>query len=71
MQTGYAAGCRVEEARGAADRARVELIEHLKLAGYFLIVWDWWRFCREQKILAQGRDRLPISAVATRSASRR
>src|ERR1700688_3875431 len=31
------------------------LIERLKLAGYFLIVWDLVRFCREQNILLQGR----------------
>src|SRR6202051_2774166 len=31
------------------------LIEKLKLAGYFLIVWDLVRFCREQNILLQGR----------------
>ena len=39
------------------------LIEHLKLAGYFLIVWDLVRFCREQKILAQGRGSAANSAV--------
>ena len=31
------------------------LIGELELAGYFLIVWDIVRFCREQNILAQGR----------------
>jgi error-prone DNA polymerase len=39
------------------------LIEHLKLAGYFLIVWDLVRFCREQKILVQGRGSAANSAV--------
>ncbi len=39
------------------------LIEHLKLAGYFLIVWDLVRFCREQNILAQGRGSAANSAV--------
>jgi error-prone DNA polymerase len=39
------------------------LIEKLKLAGYFLIVWDLVRFCREQKILAQGRGSAANSAV--------
>ncbi len=39
------------------------LIEHLKLAGYFLIVWDLVRYCREQKILAQGRGSAANSAV--------
>jgi len=33
----------------------LKLIEKLKLAGYFLIVWDLVRFCREQNILLQGR----------------
>src|SRR5258706_2538828 len=39
------------------------LIEKLHLAGYFLIVWDIIRFCREQKILVQGRDSSANSAV--------
>src|SRR6202158_1942790 len=41
----------------------LSLIEKLKLAGYFLIVWDLVRFCREQKILAQGRGSAANSAV--------
>jgi error-prone DNA polymerase len=39
------------------------LIEKLHLAGYFLIVWDIVRFCREQKILVQGRGSAANSAV--------
>jgi error-prone DNA polymerase len=39
------------------------LIEKLKLAGYFLIVWDLVRFCREQNILMQGRGSAANSAV--------
>ena len=39
------------------------LIEKLKLAGYFLIVWDIVRFCREQRILVQGRGSAANSAV--------
>jgi error-prone DNA polymerase len=39
------------------------LIEKLKLAGYFLIVWDLVRFCREQNILLQGRGSAANSAV--------
>jgi error-prone DNA polymerase len=39
------------------------LIEKLKLAGYFLIVWDLVRFCREENILAQGRGSAANSAV--------
>ncbi len=41
----------------------LELIEKLKLAGYFLIVWDIIRFCREQNILVQGRGSAANSAV--------
>ncbi len=39
------------------------LIEKLKLAGYFLIVWDLVRYCREQNILVQGRGSAANSAV--------
>ncbi|MGH9690632.1 MAG: DNA polymerase III subunit alpha [Candidatus Acidiferrales bacterium] len=39
------------------------LIEKLHLAGYFLIVWDIIRFCREQNILVQGRGSAANSAV--------
>jgi error-prone DNA polymerase len=39
------------------------LIERLKLAGYFLIVWDIVRHCREQGILVQGRGSAANSAV--------
>jgi error-prone DNA polymerase len=39
------------------------LIEKLKLPGYFLIVWDLVRFCREQKILVQGRGSAANSAA--------
>jgi len=39
------------------------LIEKLKLAGYFLIVWDIVRHCREHGILVQGRGSAANSAV--------
>jgi error-prone DNA polymerase len=39
------------------------LIEKLDLAGYFLIVWDVVRFCREEGILCQGRGSAANSAV--------
>ncbi len=39
------------------------LIQKLDLAGYFLIVWDIVRFCREQGILVQGRGSAANSAV--------
>jgi error-prone DNA polymerase len=41
----------------------LKLIEKLKLPGYFLIVWDLVRFCREQNILVQGRGSAANSAV--------
>jgi error-prone DNA polymerase len=39
------------------------LIEKLKLAGYFLIVWDVVEFCRKQGILVQGRGSAANSSV--------
>ncbi len=51
------------------DRARqqiekeLKLIEKLNLGGYFLIVWDIVRFCKEQGILCQGRGSAANSAV--------
>ncbi len=39
------------------------LIQKLDLAGYFLIVWDLVKFCREEKILVQGRGSAANSAV--------
>ena len=41
----------------------MNLIEKLGLAGYFLLVWDIVRFCRENDILAQGRGSAANSAV--------
>ena len=41
----------------------LKLIEKLKLAGYFLIVWDLVRYCNEQNILVQGRGSAANSAV--------
>jgi error-prone DNA polymerase len=41
----------------------LRLIEKLNLGGYFLIVWDIVRFCREQGILCQGRGSAANSAV--------
>lgn len=52
---------------GPKVRAQLEhelaLIGKLKLAGYFLIVWDLVRFCNENKILTQGRGSAANSAV--------
>ena len=39
------------------------LIEKLNLEGYFLIVWDLVRYCRNNGILAQGRGSAANSAV--------
>ncbi len=51
-----------KRARRQIER-ELNLIDHLKLAGYFLIVWDLVHFCREQKILVQGRGSAANSAV--------
>jgi len=39
------------------------IIAKLRLAGYFLIVWDIVQFCRENRIMAQGRGSAANSAV--------
>ncbi len=41
----------------------LDIIHRLDLAGYFLIVWDIVRFCREENILCQGRGSAANSAV--------
>jgi error-prone DNA polymerase len=51
-----------ERARQQIDR-ELALIEKLDLSGYFLIVWDIVRFCREHQILVQGRGSAANSAV--------
>jgi error-prone DNA polymerase len=51
-----------EKARAQIER-ELTLIAKLKLSGYFLIVWDLVRFCREQNILVQGRGSAANSAV--------
>jgi len=51
-----------EKARKQVER-ELALIEKLDLPGYFLIVWDIVRFCREQNILVQGRGSAANSAV--------
>ncbi len=52
---------------GDAERRQIEhelrIIETLRLAGYFLIVWDIARFCRARGILAQGRGSAANSVV--------
>ncbi len=39
------------------------IIEHLGFAGYFLVVWDLVRFCKEAGIFCQGRGSAANSAV--------
>jgi error-prone DNA polymerase len=51
-----------ERARQQIER-ELAMIEKLKLEGYFLIVWDIVRFCRDQGILVQGRGSAANSAV--------
>jgi error-prone DNA polymerase len=51
-----------QRARRQIER-ELKLIEKLELSGYFLIVWDLVRFCREQNILVQGRGSAANSAV--------
>jgi error-prone DNA polymerase len=52
------------EARAARQIEReLNLIEKLDLAGYFLIVWDIVNFCRQERILVQGRGSAANSAV--------
>src|SRR5580658_6198350 len=51
-----------ERARRQIER-ELALIEKLALEGYFLIVWDIVRFCKEKGILAQGRGSAANSAV--------
>ncbi len=51
-----------QRARRQIER-ELTLVEKLDLAGYFLIVWDLVRFCREQNILVQGRGSAANSAV--------
>ncbi len=55
-------GAHNEKAQRQVER-ELALIEQLDLAGYFLIVWDIVRFCREKNILVQGRGSAANSAV--------
>ena len=51
-----------QRAQRQIDR-ELALIEKLRLPGYFLIVWDIVRHCREHGILVQGRGSAANSAV--------
>jgi error-prone DNA polymerase len=59
---GKAAADLSNRARRQVER-ELTLIEKLELSGYFLIVWDLVRFCREQNILVQGRGSAANSAA--------
>lgn len=65
-RTWEGARCRYRPVSGRV-RAQLEkelaLIEKLKLAGYFLIVWDLICFCEQNGILVQGRGSAANSAV--------
>ena len=50
-------------APAANSNTNSAIIARLKLAGYFLIVWDIVQFCRENRIMAQGRGSAANSAV--------
>jgi len=59
-------GSRDDASNGRACKqieGELALIEKLDLSGYFLIVWDIVRFCREHNILVQGRGSAANSAV--------
>ncbi len=60
-------GCKASaKLRAKADKqvnTELALISKLKLAGYFLIVWDIVEFCRSHGILVQGRGSAANSAV--------
>ncbi|MDG2306776.1 MAG: error-prone DNA polymerase [Candidatus Binatia bacterium] len=56
---GHPLSSRVEEQL----RHELAVIGKLELSGYFLIVWDIVRFCRDQGILVQGRGSAANSAV--------
>ena len=53
---------RYESAREQLDK-ELTLIEKLGFPGYFLIVWDIVKHCREEGILVQGRGSAANSAV--------
>lgn len=55
-------GSNDERAQRQIDH-ELSIIEKLHLEGYFLIVWDIVRFCRDHNILVQGRGSAANSAV--------
>jgi error-prone DNA polymerase len=57
------AGAKLRQRARRQIERELALIAKLELDGYFLIVWDIVRFCREQNILVQGRGSAANSAV--------
>ena len=55
-------GCHPPKVQAQIEK-ELALVAKLELAGYFLIVWDIVRFCRERNILAQGRGSAANSAL--------
>jgi error-prone DNA polymerase len=55
-------GCHPAKVREQVEK-ELAMVAKLELAGYFLIVWDIVRFCRERNILAQGRGSAANSAL--------
>src|SRR5881628_3407541 len=58
----YGTGPLVTRARSQVAH-ELDVIGHLDLAGYFLIVWDIVEYCRANDILVQGRGSAANSAV--------
>jgi error-prone DNA polymerase len=62
-------GARLRYPDGIPDKVDAQLQRELKLinqlgfAGYFLIVWDIVKYCRDNNIMAQGRGSAANSAV--------
>lgn len=56
-------GAKLDERTRRQLEHELSVIEQLKLAGYFLIVWDIVQFCRESRIMVQGRGSAANSAV--------
>ncbi|HSU25545.1 MAG TPA: DNA polymerase III subunit alpha, partial [Pyrinomonadaceae bacterium] len=55
-------GSLTEQVKAKLDH-ELNLIAKLKLAGYFLLVWDISDFCRSRRILSQGRGSAANSVV--------
>src|SRR5579863_7792204 len=56
-------GSKLKEKVSAQLERELALIAKLKVAGYFLIVWDIIEFCRTHHIMAQGRGSAANSTI--------